>query len=165
LFEVFISQASKPQAMVYLQWFEWVPCLPVPLTERAYDLKQVASATGLQFPASACLERSLVLSQRAFRTFGWAQLVIDAKDVDAFEKRAARSAEIEFTKGFRMTRLTPGERAATGVAPPRWWRAEAVKDGIGGSTLLNLYGEVLIGPATKGHVRVYVQWVLNPTDP
>jgi len=160
-FGVFISQAGGSQPIVYLQWLEWAPSLPLPFNKRDYDLKQFASATGLRFPASARLARSLVLLQDSINAFGWAQVVIDAQDVGPFRTGAARGFETEFTKEFRMTHLTPGTRASTGVEPPSWWRPEAVKDGVGGWAVPSErygYVEVLIGRPAEGHATLYIQW-------
>lgn len=103
-----------------------------------YTLRQVSHSTDLVFPPSARLKRSLLMVD-GLMGFGWAEIQIALQEVEGFKKatagaprkRAYSGSKVEFTKGYRMTRMTNADLERRGVKPPAWWHPERVREGVG----------------------------------
>ena len=130
--------------------------------ERPMDLKLLSDATGLVFPKGARLEGSLLIVD-GLGSYMWGKVVMPAEDVDRFQQAAVKNAKVQFSKGFRMSRLIPSSTEQRGIKPPAWWHPELVREGIGGSPVIGageyteVLMEMLIGPPQGGTAVVYVQ--------
>ena len=138
---------------------------PPPPQKHVWDLKHISSATGLSFPPTARLKRSLVVAELRI-SYGWATVTMDARDVELFKKTPVHDpitpGTIKFSKNFRMSESASGRKRQTGEPkPPAWWHPEAVRASIGGQYVIFAVGglEVLITQTGGARETAYIQWI------
>jgi hypothetical protein len=139
--------------------YVWYAHSPFRAREHPLTLEQLSSTTGLAFPRGARLMRSRLITYWV-SSHMWAEVTIPRRDVETFEQAAAKGTKVEWSEGFRMTRIVDPDLERAGVNPPAWWHPELVTNGIGGrGHMLDGFFEVLIAQEPEDPATILVQWI------